>query len=74
METPKLKVGDWVRIKPGYGLYQNHVGKIVRIITDDYDPDDIVVLLDHIKRIGFPKYRLEIITEEEAMLWKLSNE
>lgn len=73
METKQLKVGDWFKVTQNDGFGYNRVFQILEI------RDNIEYWTQHPNpiypdmRIFYYRDEVEKLTEEEVMLWKLSN-
>lgn len=77
METEQLKVGEWIRMidqNDGYDIHID-IGSIGQVIRTEYDDSEynVFVRFSDIDCEWFWDWQFEKITEEEALLWKLSN-
>lgn len=73
MDTEQLKKGDYFRVL--YGEHKNRIG-IVRYISDYIYFEYRVTIFkgNHTKiYIGLNRRFIKKLTDEEVMLWKLSN-
>lgn len=73
MAIAELKIGDYVRVVAG-GWKMGEVGRIIQISPDNFK--GIIDVEYCSPTLGWDPYvvdDLEVITDEEAMVWKLQN-